>query len=516
MSDRFLSIDVSSELATLCEAQLRGTWQVPAELVRLALRIGAAEVSIRSRRRSFEISWGGPPIDDHVFAPLRSALDTGLGPDVRQRAIAELERSGMEALLWASGLRGARLRIACSDADRRWSFGGGSRRRPPRTRGTGSDGPASVVIRWRCAGLDHRRASRWLAIATRFAPARILVDGAELPTGFVGGLYHLQLEEPVPCRLGLTRAGEEPVLWLLQDGVVSARASVPGYPPFEAAVELGGLVAPGASAADLRRAVTPFVGELVDRAVWMMVQVSDRLPEVAATERERLGLLLLRAARKGIQAREICRLSLLETASDDDLCLSVEDIRRLADQRGGMLAAIERGEKSTGDLLDPQSTLLASSELRHLLTGLTGVRFQSPSRHHQSFHKRVTDRLRTAAGHLLRRARGVLARREVPPEELRPPETALLEAIRSAMSPVSVSLREGLVFAGWAGGGLIIPRSHPAMKAGADLVSADSAWLYPVFLALDTGQEAPEELRGRWLEAEYALKPKYDPDHPLR
>jgi len=501
VSDKFLTIDVSSELATLCEAQLRGTWQLPAELVRLALRIGAAEVSVQSRRRRFEISWEGPTIDDEMFADLRSALDTELAPEGRQRAIAALERSGMEALLWAAGLPGARLRIVCSDAGRRWFFEDRSRRRLHRNQGTGSDAPTSVVIQWRCAGLDQRRALRWLAIASRFALARILADGTVLPTGFVGGLYHLQLEEPVPCKLGLTRVGDEPVLWLLRDGVVSARASVPGYPPFEAAVELGGLVAHGASAADMRRAVTPFLGDLVDRAVWMMVQVSEQLPEMAARERERLGILLLRAARKGIRTREICRLSLLETASDDDLLLSVEEIRQLADQRGGVLAAIEAGERATEDLVDPQSTLLASSEVRQLLTELTAIRFQSPSRRRRSFHRRVTDRLRATAVHLLRRVRGVFARREVPPSDQHPHESDVLAATRSAMSPIGVSLCEGQGSTGWTASGVVVPRSHPALKAGADLVSVDAAWLYPLLLALDTGQDPPEDLRDRWMEA---------------
>jgi len=501
MSDEFLTIDVSSELATLCEAQLRGTWQVPAELVRLALRIGAAEVSVQNRRRRFEISWEGPTIDDEVFANLRSALDTELAPEKRQRAIAALERSGMEALLWAAGLRGARLRIVCSDADLRWCFEDRNRSRLHRNRGIGSDGPTSVVIQWRCAGLDQQRASRWLTVASRFAPARILVDGAVLPTGFAGGLYHLQIEEPLPCRLGLTRAGDEPVLWLLRDGVVSARASVPGYPPFEAAVELGSLVAPGASAADMRRAITPFLSELVDRAVWMMVHVADRLPELAARDRERLGILLLRAARKGIRPREICRLSLLETASDDDLRLSVEGIRRLADRRGGVLAAIEAGEGAEGDLADPQSTLLASSEVRQLLAELIGVRFQSPSRRRRGFMRRVTDRLRATAVHLRRRVRGVLARRETSPDDLRPLESDLIEAIRSAMSPVGVRLCEGQGSTGWTAGGVVVARSHPAFKAGADLVSVDAAWLYPLLLALDTGQDPSEDLRIRWSDA---------------
>lgn len=500
MGDRFLTIDVSSELATLCEAQLRGIWQVPAELVRLALRIGAAEVSVRSWRRSFEISWEGPTIDDGVLADLRSALDTGLRPDIRQVAIAALERSGMEGLLWAAGLRGARIRIACSDGERRWSLRDRSHRWPHPRKETGPTAPSSVVIRWRCAGLDRRRASRWLAIATRFAPARILLDATVLPTGFAGGLYHLRLEEPVPCRLGLTRTGDEPVLWLLRDGVVSARATVPGYPPFEAAVELGGLVAAGASAADMRRAATPFLGELVDRAVWMMVQVSDRMPEMALVDRERLGLLLLRAAHKGVRTAEICRLPLLETASGEDLRLSVDEIRRMAVQRGGVLAVIEAGEETTGDLVDPRSTLIASSEVRHLLAELTAVRFQSPPKHRRSFPKRVTNRIRAAADNVLRRVRGVFARREVPPGDLRPNETRLLDAIRSVVSPAGVSLREGRGAIGWTVSGVVVPRSHPAMKAAAELVSADGTWLYPLLLALDTGQDPPEDLRRRWLE----------------
>ena len=111
MSERLLSIDVSSELETLCQAQLRGTWQVPAELVRLALRLGAEEVSVDRRRGGFVLSWSGPAVDGGVLADLQNALDPASGPGDRQRSIAAIERSGMEALLWASGLRGARIRI---------------------------------------------------------------------------------------------------------------------------------------------------------------------------------------------------------------------------------------------------------------------------------------------------------------------------------------------------------------------------------------------------------------------
>ena len=407
----------------------------------------------------------------------------------------------MEALLWAAGLPGARLRVACSNGDRRWDFENRKRRRLHRYQGNGSSGPPSVVIQWRCAGLDQRRVSRWLAIASRFAPARIFLDGTILPTGFVGGLFHLRLEKPVPCKLGLTRAGDEPVLWLLRDGVVSARASVPGYPSFEAAIELGGMVAPGASAADMRLAVQPLLNELVDRAVWMMAQVSARLPEMAAGERERLGILLLRAARKGIRTKEICELPLLEMASDDDLRLSVEGIRKLADQRGGVLSAIEASERAARDILDPQSTLLASSELRQLLANLAAVRFQSPSRRRRSFHRRVTARLSATAVELWHRIRGLVLRREVPLSDQRPHESDVLDAVRSVISPVELSLCEGQGSTGWTARGAVVPRTHPAIMVGAGLISVDSAWLYPLLLALDTGRDPPGDLRKRWLEA---------------
>jgi hypothetical protein len=501
MGDRLLTIDVSSEIGTLCEAQLRGTWQLPAELVRLALRIGATAVAVRSRKRRFVISWDGPTIGGEVLADLGTALDPNLAPEDRQRAIAGLERSGMEALLWAAGLRGAHLRVACSDGDQQWNFENRKHRGQRSIPKTGSEASFSVVIHWRFAGLDHRRASRWLTIASRFADARIFVDGAVQPKGFVGSLFHLQLREPVPCRLGVTRAGNGPVLWLLRDGVVSARANVPGYPPFEAAVELRGLVPPGASAADMRRAVTPLVGELADRAVWMMVQVSDRLREMATEERERLGVLLLRAAERGIRTKEICRLPFLEMASDDDHRISVEGVRRLADQRSGMVAAIEVGEQGRGNLMDRQSTLVASREVRQLLTQLIAVRFQSPSRHHRSFFRRVTDRLRAKKVLLLRRIRGFFMRKEVPPAERRRFESDVLESVRSALSPVEVSLREGRGSTGTTAKGVVVPRAHAAIVGGAKLISDDPAWLYPVLLALDSGHDPPEDLRRCWLEA---------------
>jgi hypothetical protein len=504
------SIDVSSELETLCEAQLRGTWQVPAELVRMALRLGASDVSVGKNGSWFVVDWDGPVFDGDVLPNLRTAFDGECGPDLRQQAITMIEQSGMEALLWAGGLRGAAVEIERVVSGRRESLRHHRRNRPRFERGAAGEGISSVTIRWRCAGLDQRRASRWLAAATRFAQATILVNGKAVRKGFSGGLYHVRLDQPVPCRIGLTRDGDDPVLWLLHDGVISARAGVPGYPAFEAAVELGGCVAPGASAADLRRAVTPFLGELVDRAVWLMVETSGKLPEMSGSRRDRLGLLLLRAAHRGMSRNEIRKIPLVKCA-DGDRLVSLEDLREMAGRRSGVLAAIEPKEFAGCSLVDPRFTVVASSEVRSLITMLTGVRFQSPSRRVRSLTRRFKERLRSWSEAMWPRIRGLVAPRPLRAPDLRPEEAELLATIRSALNPVRVELCEGEGPPVWTAGSLVVPRSNPALEAAARLLPQDPSWLYPLLLSLKTTTGVPGDLRHEWLRAVGII----DPDHVM-
>jgi hypothetical protein len=81
----------------------------------------------------------------------------------------------------------------------------------------------------------------------------------------------------------------------------------------------------------------------------------------------------------------------------------------------------------------------------------------------------------------------------------------LLAAVRTAVSPLSVNICEGRGAAGRTAQGLIVPRSNPTVTAAARLVAADPCWLYPLLLALDTGEELSEDLRERWLEATGAV-----------
>lgn len=496
--EELLAIDVGCELRTLCEAQLRGTWQVPAELVRFGLRLGAAEIEVERRWLGFRIRWRGPVVGESVLRDLRSALDRRCPATKRQQAIAALEAAGAEALLWASGLRGARLRLDSIGQLRRLRFTHRDGGRPRLFAPDGGNRRPMVELRWTCGGLDRRRSVAWLRVATRFVDRKVWVDRHPAPRGFVGGLYQVRLNEPLPCRIGLTRSGDHPLLWLLNDGVVAARAGISGYPPFEAAVELGDLVPRGASSADLRRAVTPYVNELVDRAVWMMVKVADRMRNMNDRDRDRVTAILLRAARRKLRDDEVPRIPLVSTAAGGKTWLSLEDIRRLATRHGQVLTAVDTDAASGDGVMDPAATLVVSSEVRGLLAELTDIRFQTPYRRTNRFSQIVRQRVRRVATNVLRRLRGVAGSRTLAPDDMREEERYLLAALNGADSSRNIGLCEGRGMARMSSRGLLLPRDNPAVVAGAACVKDDPCWAYPVLLALDSGETYPESLRERW------------------
>ncbi len=493
------AIDVASELRTLAEARFSGTWQIPAELVRFALSSGASEVEVRRRRRGFSVAWTGAAVEAGVLGELASALDGRGEPPLRQRAIAELERAGADALLSAGALRGARLRIDSGLGERvlRLAQRTGGR---PRLRELPAAEPSSrQEIRWSCAALDARRAVAWLRSACRFAGARVSLDGSPLPRGFESGMYHVDITRPLPCRIGLTSQGEQPVLFLLREGIVAAKAAVPGYPPFEAAVELGGIVPGMASGADLRHTVQPYVAQLVEKAVWMMVQLQGRIENMEPAVRRRLQELLLRAASRGLRTAEVCELPLLETLGGDGSLLSVSAVAALAGRHGGRLYAIAPGDFERNVLADRSAVLLASAELRTLVAELTGVRLQAPPRRRTSRAGRWLENAAEWGRRLLTHLRGGHAGRPVADRDLIDSERRLLGLLREALAPRTVSLGAGGGEPRRTANGWVIPRRHPVLAAAARATAADEAWLYPLLLALKLDEPAPADARERWL-----------------
>jgi hypothetical protein len=494
------AIDVASEIRSLCEAQLRGTWQMPAEFVRFAVRFGAARVEVGAGRTFFTLLWRGGRIERSTLEDLVVAFDESAEVAERQRSIARLETSGAEALLWGGGVPGARLTIDQVAEGKRLRLNRIEGRQPRLRLSDGSSLVDGVAIRWRCSKLDRRRAVMWLRTACRFGTAEVLINGQHVVRGFRGGLYRLTLDEPVPCTLALTSRGEEPVLWLMQEGVVAARATLPGYPPFEAAVELGGIARSAAGSADLRREVTPFVSELADRAVWMMIEVARQPEKLAGAVGQRLVVLLLRAVRRNLRSREIRALPLFRCPGGAERLLPLASVEALAGRRGGRLYAVDPDMRDGELLVDPGSAIVASLEVRGLLAELTGVRFQPPPRRRERVVRRVLDTARTAVRRTEERIQGALDSGSVPAEDLTAAERRLLAILQSVLSPKTVEMGKGVRLRRTASG-FVLPRKHPAVLAAGILTADEPGWLYPLLLALQLGEPRSETLRNRWKSA---------------
>lgn len=492
------AIDVASEIRSLCDAQLRGPWQMPAELVRFAVRSGAREIAVTSGWRSFSVRWKEGSIAASTLEDLAAALDDAVEPAQRQLAIAALESSGAEALLWAGGAADARLEIDGAVGGRHAHF---TRRgkRPPRLAFSGSTSPTEeVAIRWSCSKVDRRRAEMWLRMACRFSEADVTVDGRPVARGFTGGLYRMRVEDPVRCTIGLTRYGEEPVLWLLRDGIVAARAVLPGYPPFEAAVELGPVVSGAASSSDLRRAVTPYVSGVCEQAVNMMVEVAGRPRSISGPEGQRLIALLLRAARRDLKRDVIQALPLFPNTSEPSRLLPLSRLENVARRRGGRVFAVEPGDGTEGVLADAESTIVVSPEVRNLLLDLTGICVQPPPRRRIGVVRRMAGGARVLAARAVERGLGVIRPGILPRDRLTVGERGVLDLLRAALSPRTVELGCGGRTRRTAAG-FIVPRRDPAVVAAVNRVGDDPAWLYPLVLALKLDVPSFGSLRKDWL-----------------
>ena len=72
-----LTIDVASELRKLSQAQLQGPWQIPAEIVRRALRFGAAVSDMMQLGRATEAN---ERASDIAYGQVSAILDANTCP----------------------------------------------------------------------------------------------------------------------------------------------------------------------------------------------------------------------------------------------------------------------------------------------------------------------------------------------------------------------------------------------------------------------------------------------------
>jgi hypothetical protein len=487
-----LAIDIAAEVRTLTEATLQGPWQVPAEVVRWALSCAARSVEVRLGRGRAAVSFSGGDVPHELVDALAVASDVGTEPRARHRAVLQVEAAGALALLWAAVRRGGRLEISPGQGRSGLRVEGG---RVVATPGVAGD---ECDVRVAGPGLDAARAREWLIAVGRFVPVSVTVDGRALGGRFPDGLYSLPVGGHAPGEVCVAASGDVPELWLLRNGLVAARATVPGYPPFHAALEMSGLVGPAASPAALREVVTPLLPAVVEAAVSLMIRLAERASGLEEGVRRRVAALLMEAAAMGLARERALSVPMLRRA--DGGLVSLAQVAEAADTCGGVVEAVEaaaiRGEGGGGALLvlGPAEraalvrvlpiTLSGSPAQPRSRVGVLGSRLESGIRRVRAVAEFVLTRP-LSEGRLTEREREFLA-------ELRRawPEAPWVELTAGR----SGSLPAVAVF-----GRVRLPRHSDTFGAAVTAVACDRRWLYPAVLALIDAGEPPSALREGWL-----------------
>jgi hypothetical protein len=437
-----LTIDVAAELRKLCQAQVHGPWQVPAELVRRAIEAGARHIDVRFGRRWVVVTDDGPPVDPEQARAARVLVDRHRPDEERHQALTILERAGALALMALAGLGEVNL----------------------------DDGaPVGTRIAVRASRVGRRAARRWLMDVARFAPVSILVDGRPLPDALAGSLARTALQPPLRGQLALMPEGDVAHAYLVAHGLVTAHLTVPATPAFVAALELGG---GDLDPNRLRDAALPHLPALVDQAVGLIAASTPR----SETARARLARLALQAARHrhsppGIEARPLFRTA-------DGALVDLRTLRAAATR--GPLQALSPHQPPARHVLGPAPVLVADEAERSLLAEVLGARFTTPSPRASasSLHAAATRLLRHAgraigtAADLLRHP---IHRRPLADESLAPSERALVAALRAE---VPVAICEGRGRPRRARGRVLqLPRDNPIVVAAVRAYAADPSWL---------------------------------------
>lgn len=506
-----LTIDVESELRKLTQAQLQGSWQLPAELVRQALRHGARSIEVELGRFQLQVRSLGGGVHYEVLREVAALLDPQREPQRRHRALTKLEREGALALLGLIGLDPSGLRIVSAPArpgepgwGLEWRRGGKVELRRFEPAPTHSE----VVVRG--SKLDRARARMWLVEAARFAsvqaPVEITIDGRAIPQGFDDVIAQARISDPLPGVLALPRTGEVARVILLQDGIVTGHLSLTEAPCFEVALETRGVAEAGASAARLRELITPQLDRLVEVAVDHMIELGREGASLATQDRTRLSQQLLQAARRRReQAKTIARLPLFRGLERDgrERWYDLLALRQSVHEEGGerLLTAIFPDQ----DLADfaPESRVYVIDEAERALLGeLLELGFRQPRRR-VGRHRGLAQMLRQGIGVRVRDLFAGLrpGGRAIPDAELEADERHMLVLLRAQLEHCEVAMctGEGPVRRRGAGPDkLLLPRASPTVRAAVRTLGLDAGWVYPALLALLDGRDFPDRARRRW------------------
>jgi hypothetical protein len=509
-----LTIDVESELRKLTQAQLQGPWQLPAELVRRALRGGATRVEINLGRSSITVRSAGGSVPFAVLRELAALLDGKRSAQRRHRALSALENAGALSLLGLVGLQPASLRIVSPRATAEgeamglvWRRGGAvelQRFREP--------SPEIAEVSVSGAKLDRSRAREWLINVARFAPVEIVLDGRPLSRrngdrGFEDVFSLIEIRAPLSGTLALPREGELARLYLLQDGLVTTHVSITEAPCFEAALETRSLSEPGASAARLRDLVQPLTASIVTAAIEHMITLARDGGRLAPADRNRLTQLLLHAARRYREhAKTIARLPLfrgLERDGRERWCDLLSLRQSVRDEGGERLLDVLFPDQDPAEFAPEGRVYVLDETERALLGELLELGFRQPRRRVEG--RRGLARLLREGPSLLR-GRDLLMSlrpggRPLPDSELQADERHLLVQLRAQLETCEVAMCTGagpVRRVGATPDKLLLPRESEQVRAAVRAVASDPGWVYPALLALLDGRDFPERARRRW------------------
>jgi hypothetical protein len=500
-----LTIDVASELRKLCQAQVQGAWQVPAELVRRAIRSGATKVNVSFARNQVAVADDGAGVAHGLMELTAVLIDPTADKEQRHRALTALEGAGELSLLALAGVDRLReLSIDTRDGRYRHRLGFRQGKAPSLSR-TPAAG-LETKISFQSGDLDRRRAARWLQDVARFAPALVTVDGAPAPEGWSETLTQAPLHPPLHGRIALLPQGDSAHAYLLAHGLIAAHVTIPDAPSFEVAVELApqGELTP----ARLREAITPHVPLLIDQAVTLIVRVASQVASWPEPARARLARLALQAARRQLRAEEIERLRVFRSIGEGGPApVDLATVRLWAESDPGRsLPALTSEQRPERYALGSEPILIADEAERSLLSDLLGVRFRTPSARESSRSLAATarrwlhrlGRTLAAAVDLVRHP----ARPEILPEStLLPSERGLLKALREKLRSQAGSPFVDVAMCG--GGGrvrrargrppvLLLPRENRTVIACVRALRSDARWSRLVHLALVTSTAHPK------------------------
>jgi hypothetical protein len=282
---------------------------------------------------------------------------------------------------------------------------------------------------------------------------------------------------------------------------------VPGYPAFEAALEMGEETHAGATPAELRLAVKPFLPNLVGRVVQLIIDAAQSDEALGGEALARICCLALRAARKELRLQSISSLPLIPVMEGEDRArrlATIEEISILAARQGGLLWSVSPGDADrVGG--DSRTVLLLTAEMRDQLAGLLEVRIEQPQPRIRAWIQHARFAVRRAVEWARRRMTELVTPRVLGPSELLDAESELLEDLNRVArdpddEPVDVLMCPGVGAIRRHRDRILLPRNNALVVRAARLAASDDSWQYPVAVALLGDHALPAaEMRHQWL-----------------